>query len=244
LRNASVTKEEMLATSAAATGARAKGRKLLVIQDTSELNFSGHALSKRGFGSVGNGKDIGFFIHPQLVVDALTGGVLGLAGARMINRTGGAASDRRKRQADEKESHRWLLGAQSAGAVLSAAAEITVVADRESDIYDEFARRPANVHLLTRVAQDRALADGGRLFAFAAALPETMRYEIDVPAKGARAARKAVVSLSFGKAEIARPANALDKSVASSVTLSIVDVREIDPPAPRARARRARPSCL
>ncbi len=230
LRNPSVTKEEMLRTAAAATGARVGARKVLVLQDTSELNFSGHTLSKQGFGTVGNGKDIGFFIHPQLVVDALTGGIIGLAGASMINRTEGATTARRQRKADDKESRRWLLGAQTAGEVLGAAEEITVVADRESDIYDEFARRPAAVHLLTRLAQDRALVGGGRLFAFAGALPEAMRYEIDVPAKGARAARKAMVSLSFGKAEIARPANGADNSLAPSVSLSIVDVREIDPP--------------
>lgn len=229
LRNPGVTKEEMLRATAAATGAPVAARKVLVLQDTSELNFSTHALSKQGFGTVGNGKDIGFFIHPQLVVCALTGGIIGLAGASVINRTGGAATDRRKRAADDKESRRWLLGAQTAGDVLGAAEEITVVADRESDIYDEFARRPANVHLLTRLAQDRALVDGGRLFALAGALPEAMRYEIEVPAKGARAARKAMISLSFGRAEIARPAHA-DKGLAQSVPLSIVDAREIDPP--------------
>jgi hypothetical protein len=231
LRNPSVTKEEMLRTTASATGARVAGRQVLVIQDTSELNFSGHALSKQGFGTVGNGVDIGFFIHPQLVVDALTGGIIGLAGASVINRLEGATTDRRKRTAEDKESRRWLSGAQTAGEVLAQAAEITVVADRESDIYDEFARRPANVHLLTRLAQDRALVDGGRLFAFAAALPEKLRYEIEVPAKGARPARKAVVSLSFGKAVVARPANGADKTLAKSVALNIVDVREIDPPA-------------
>lgn len=231
LRNDRVTKEEMLSTTAAATGARVAGRKVLVIQDTSELNFSSHALSKQGFGTVGNGVDIGFFIHPQLVADALTGGIIGLAGASVINRLAGAATDRRKRKADDKASRRWLTGAQTASEVVAQAAEITVVADRESDIYDEFARRPANVHLLTRLAQDRALIGGGRLFSFAAALPERMRYEIEVSAKGARPARKAIVSLSFGEAAVARPVNGADKTLARSVSLNIVDVREIDPPA-------------
>jgi hypothetical protein len=231
LRNPNVTKEEMLRATAGATGARVAGRQVLVIQDTSELNFSGHVLSKQGFGTVGNGVDIGFFIHPQLVVDALTGGIIGLAGASVINRLEGAKPNRHKRKADDKESRRWLQGARTAGEALAQAAEITVVADRESDIYDEFARRPANVHLLTRLAQDRALANGGRLFAFAAALPEKLRYEIEVPPKGGRPARKAVVSLSFGKAEVARPANGADKTLAQSVSLNIIDVREIDPPA-------------
>jgi len=231
LRNPSVTKEEMLRTTAAATGLRVGGRHVLAIQDTSELNFSSHTLSKRGFGTVGNGVDIGFFIHPQLVVDALTGGVIGLAGASVINRLEGATKDRHKRKADEKESRRWLLGAQTAGEVLAQAAEITVVADRESDIYDEFARRPANVQLLTRLAQDRALVGGGRLFAFAQGLAEQLRYEIDVPAKGAKPARKAVVSLSFGKTEVARPVNGIDKTLPPSVALHIVDVREVETPA-------------
>ncbi len=215
----------------ASTGARVAGRSVLVILDTSELNFSSHALSKQGFGTAGNGADIGFFIHPQLVADALTGGIIGLAGASVINRLEGAATGRRKRKADDKESRRWLMGAQTAGEVLAQAAEITAAAGRESGIYNEFACRAANVHLLTRLAQARALAGGGRLFSFAAALPERMRYAIEVPAKGARPARKAVVSLSFGKAEAARPANGAGKSLAKSVTLNIVDVREIEPPA-------------
>ena len=58
----------------------------------------------------------------------------------------------------------------SASQVLHEAARITVVADRESDIYEEFARRPANVHLLTRAAQNRlietATGQTTSLFAF------------------------------------------------------------------------------
>jgi len=59
LRNDAVTKEEMLRTAGAATGLKAGARHVLVIQDTSELNFSSHGLSKNGFGTVGNGVDTG-----------------------------------------------------------------------------------------------------------------------------------------------------------------------------------------
>ncbi len=44
------------------------------------------------------------------------------------------------------------------------AACVTVVVDRECDIYDEFALRPANVELLIRCHHDRMLADGTRLY--------------------------------------------------------------------------------
>lgn len=230
LRNPAVTSHEMLTTAGQATGARVGGRRVLVIQDTTELNFSAHKESKRGFGTVGNGVDIGFFVHPQLVVDAATGGLIGLAGASILNRTQGVTTARRKRSLENKESRRWLAGAETASAVLANALEVTVVADRESDIYEEFARRPANVHLLTRAAQDRAIVEGGCLFAFAAGLAERTRYQIDVPAKGSRPARKASVRLAFGTVTIKRPATA-SRDLPAIVSLQVVDVRELDPPA-------------
>ncbi len=231
LRNPGVTKEEMLATAGMATGARVGGRRVLALQDTTELNFAGHVASKRGFGTVGNGIDIGFFLHPQVVVDALTGGIIGLAGASILNRTERPSQERRARTLEEKESQRWLEGAETAGRVLAEALEITVVGDRESDIYEDFARRPANVHLLSRAAQDRVIAEGGCLFAFAASLPERTRYAIDVPAKGGRPARKASVAIGFGAVSIKRPRNGANPGLPASIPLHVVDAREVDPPA-------------
>ena len=61
LHNDAVTREIMLSTVADHTAIAARGRHVLAIQDTTELNFSGHASSKRGFGVVGNGRTSGFF---------------------------------------------------------------------------------------------------------------------------------------------------------------------------------------
>ena len=95
LHNAAVTREIMLATAAGHTAVAARGRHVLAIQDTTELNFSRHAKSKRGFGVVGNGRDIGLFLHPVIVVEAgdgdprqvgHAGGILGLADANIYSR--------------------------------------------------------------------------------------------------------------------------------------------------------------
>jgi hypothetical protein len=230
LHNPAVTVAEMLDRAGAATGERAGGRRVLVIQDTTELNFAGHQASKRGFGTVGNGVDIGLFLHPQLVLDARNGAIIGLAGAGLHNRNQRPEQPRRARALAEKESRRWLEGAETAGRVLAGALEITVVADRESDIYEEFARRPAHVHLLPRAAQDRAIEGGGRLFAFAAGLPERTRHRIEVPAKGPRPARQTEVSVSFGAVSIKRPQTGADRALPAAIGLHVVDVREIDPP--------------
>jgi hypothetical protein len=230
LANPKVTTREMLATAGRQTGARAAGRHVLAIEDTTELHFATHEASKRGFGKGGNGVDLGLFLHPVLAVDAEHSGIIGLVDCIVLNRTAGKVTDRRQRGADDKESRRWGQGAETAADLLSSAACITMVADRESDIYDLFARRPASVHLLCRSAQDRGLVEGGLLSRHCAGLPEQDRATIEVPPRGRHPARLASVAVRFDAVALQRPQTA-DKALAQSVTLSVVDVCEIDPPA-------------
>jgi hypothetical protein len=230
LHNENVTMEAMLAEAAEQVGLRASGRDVLVIQDTTEINYAHHAKRKRGFGKVGNGEDIGLFLHPLLVLEASTGGILGLAGCQILNRRRRVQLPAIKRPLSKKESRRWLAGAQQAGLALEAAASVTVVADRESDIYEEFACRPDNVHLLTRAAQDRLLADGRHLFEAARSYAEAARYMIDVPAKGKRKARQTMVSLRYGEVTLCRPRRCLNAKVQENVRLAVVHVEEIAPP--------------
>ena len=160
LRNSEVTMSAMLTAAGRATGERVGGRHILAIQDTTELNFSAHRRRKQGFGTVGNGVDSGLFMHPVVAVDAATGGIMGLAGARVLNRTERRRTPRRKRVLSDKESRRWLDGAETAGRVLCGALSITVVADRESDIYEAFALNPDGVELVIRAAHDLAPSSG------------------------------------------------------------------------------------
>jgi Transposase DDE domain len=225
-----VSHGEMLVSAGRVTGQRAAGRHVLAIQDTTELNFPAHNASKRGFGRSGNGQDIGLFIHPTIAVDARSGGMIGLVGAQLINRTGGKLSDHKRRPIEAKESHRWLAATGEAGEVLAAADMITVVADRESDVYDQFACRPPGVHLLSRSAQDRALTSGRLLSEAIAAWPEQHRELTAVPEVAGRPGRDAWVALRFGAVALRRPA-AADRRLAASVDLHVVDVIEIEPPA-------------
>jgi hypothetical protein len=230
LDNRAVSRHEMLVAAGRQTAARAAGRHVLVLADTSEFNYAAHTGSKRGFGTVGNGKDIGVFVHPLVAVDAEQGGVIGLVGAEVINRTGGKPEDHKTRPADEKESRRWLTGMETAGEVLADAAMITGVEDREGDIYDQFARRPDNVHLLVRAAQNRSVGSGEKLFERRAKWREAGRYSIQVPAKrGLYKRRIAKVSVRFGEVTVRRPAGA-DKALPAQLTLRVVDVREENPP--------------
>jgi len=202
LHNEAVTVAEMSACAAARTAERVAGMDILAIQDTSELVFGGKAARGRGFGPVGRGGALGgLCLHSVLAVDAVTGEIAGLVHMQVSNRDQGKVGARRERATADKESQRWLDGMAQAGVVLSQAARITVVADRESDIYEEFACRPANVHLITRAAQDRRIrtAAGGetRLFAFADGLPEAERLRVIIPAAPGRPRRETELGLRF-----------------------------------------------
>ena len=110
--------------------------------------------------------------------------------------------------------------------------EITVVADREADIYEEFALRPPETHLVIRAMQDRRLACGGTLFACAESLPELGRLSVDLPAAPGRLARTAILVLRACPVVIPRPERRLAEAarLPETVAVWLVDAREVDPP--------------
>jgi hypothetical protein len=115
--------------------------------------------------------------------------------------------------------------------ICTQARQITVVADRESDIFEAFARRPAEVDLLVRAAQDRSLEDGGRLFAQADALAPVARATPELPAKPGRRARQATMAVRYMSVDLAKPQNGKLAHAPPSVSLNLVDLREVDAPA-------------
>ena len=190
LNNKSVTSPEMFSTAAARTSERCAGRSVLVIQDTTAVNSKGGD---------------GLYLHPTLVVDADDGSIVGLAHAQFLQRQSGRKADRRQRAIKDKESQRCLHGAQAPARICQTAREVTVVADRESDIYAAFALRRPTVHLLVRAAQDRSLEDGERLFARIDALAQAGRVKLCLPAKAGRPAREATLAIRYSRVELARP---------------------------------------
>lgn len=90
-RNPRVTADEILRSVAERTGSAAAGRHVLLIEDTSEINYEAKAGRKRGLGRVGNGSDVGLFVHPALRSTPATAASSGLQGLR----SGGEPGSRR-----------------------------------------------------------------------------------------------------------------------------------------------------
>lgn len=232
LDNPRVTVEALLAGWGERTALAAAGRHVLAIQDTSEIHFRTTAERQRGLGEIGKGVGRGVLLHAMLALDAATDSCLGLVAGQIWTRPGRITVAHNKRPLAEKESQRWLGTAERAKEVLAGAAMVTVIADRESDIYTEWATLPArHFHLLTRSMQDRRLAGGGSLYEAGARLPVAAITDIALPARADRPARTAKLALRFGSVTLRKPCGTLEKGLPKTVTLSLVEVVELDAPA-------------
>jgi hypothetical protein len=214
------------------TSAAVAGRHVLAIQDTSEFNFRTKPGRRRGLGEIGKGSGRGVIAHVMAAVDAESGHCLGLVSGAIYTRKGRVKTPHAKRSLKDKESRRWLETAQAAKSKLAEAARVTVVADRESDIYAEWAQLPeANFHLLTRVMHDRAVIGGGLLSEAANRFTFVASRAVSLTATPLRAARRAELSLRFGEVQVRRPPSPGQKGLPKSVKLTLVEVVEREPPA-------------
>lgn len=236
--NPRVSAEEILATAGARTAEVAAGRHVLLIEDSSEINYQAKAGRKRGLGTVGNGTDAGLFVHPALAIDGGDGTVLGLAGATIWQRRAAKQANYQELAIEAKESYRWLKTIMLSRPQLERAELVTVIADREADIYEMLARVPdARTHVLIRANHDRALClaeggrRGGRLFAMLDTQPEAGRDSFELPARRGRAARQVTLAVRFMASELRQPARGADPRDPPFVRINAVEVREIDPPA-------------
>lgn len=253
LRHPKVTVERLVAGWSEGTAAAVAGRHVLAIQDTTELHFRTNRDHDRGLGAIGNGIGRGVLLHPMIALDAGTGECLGLAGGRLWNREPPRPGPRLpkknngRRPLAEKESRHWVETAQDAKAILSSAATVTMIADREADLYPLWASVPGpNIHVLGRIFHDRKRVGGGTLYTAAAAWPVLGRREIAVRERPDRPARKAALEVRAGEVVIARPMEPRKSALPEQIALTLIEVIE---PAPTAcssspPSRRAPPSSL
>jgi hypothetical protein len=189
------------------------GAHYLVFQDTTQPNFEHNRSNITDFEQLGvlaDRRSLGFFLHPALVVQADTGRCIGYSHVHTWSRQAEAA-DKNQRQykkqpIEEKESFRWLQAAQVSKQVLSQAASLTVVCDREGDIGEFFLQVPdERTHLLVRSNADRQLAQGaGKLSVLLGELPEMSHYSLKLrgDVRTGREGRQAQMSLRWAQVEL------------------------------------------
>lgn len=229
LANRRVTVKALIEGWSEGTSVACAGLHVLAIQDTSDLSFRTTPQTRRGLGPLGKSRH-GLLLHAMLAVDAGGDGLLGLVAGEIWNREGLVETPHSERLFKDKESQRWLSTAKAAKAVLSQAAMVTEVSDRESDIYAKWALVPhPNFYILTRAMHDRSIKEGGRKLSSAALLPAG-EADIELRERPGRPARTAHLVTRYGKVTLKRPKNTLEEGLPKTVTVTLVEVMEVGAP--------------
>lgn len=165
--NQKVTSDLVLASHRDATIRRmAKHDKVFLVQDTTELDYTGKA-SAQSVGSLGwGGNRRGMFAHVSLAVTPQRV-CLGVTDAAFWSRDDNEPDNdaRKQKPIQEKESFRWVEGYDDAGKIAAQMPETMVVmmADREGDIYELFLKWQnqnefSRAEFIVRACQNRKLA--------------------------------------------------------------------------------------
>ena len=217
-------------------GRLCKGRHVLCIQDTTEFNLSGQqgrVKASSGLGKTTKEGIPGFMLHSSLVADANSGSALGYSYIKAWEREEDAP-DRHIRKykqlpIEEKESYKWIEASMQTKELLKQSETITIIADRESDIYDLLATVPdQKVHLLIRSNANRQILQGGTLVDYLNSLPVMDHYNLMVrgDVRKSNEKRTAIMELKWGKVAVIKPQKCRNKALPSSKQLYVVEVKE------------------
>ena len=165
----------------------------------------------------------------MIAVDVETEAVIGLVAA-IWTRSAKCKLARRQRAFAEKESARWHAGCEAAAAILCEASSVTMVSDRESDIYPLFARRPPGLDLIVRTAHNRNLVDGGGVFEALAEAASLGTSEVRVARRGPGEKNTHRPGQTARRYGAHRPPEQSFGRPPRSIELTLVEAREIDAP--------------
>jgi hypothetical protein len=178
---------------------------VLCLQDTVQLTYPTHSVKKNDFGPTGDADTQGLFVHPGIIVDASNRDVLGMSSVLTWCRDEEASLDK-NRPIEEKESIRWIDTALAAKQKITNAEILTVIGDRESDIFELFERVPdEKTHLIVRASHDRKLATDEKISERLANGSVMGTHEVELPAiTGKRQARTANLEIKYTQLELCR----------------------------------------
>jgi hypothetical protein len=213
------------------------GQDVIVLQDTTEYNYQ-HLRRRHksdSLGVVGNNSDVGYFAHPAICFDASSRLPQGISYCKIWSRDPNRQEkDKWKYKnipIEDKESYRWIEAVEQTKVVLSQAAHITFISDRESDIYQLLSRAPdERTDLIIRSRDDRKLYDrSGTMTELLNELPHGGNYRIKLQGdyRKQRKKREALLNIKWSEVIIRKPdpiaKSQIDKEF---VVLTVVEARE------------------
>jgi hypothetical protein len=217
---------------------RIKDKDLICVQDTTEYNYNHHKaiLKDNQLGTISDNSSLGLRVHPMLVMDR-NGFPYGISSLQILNRVN-KIQDRHERNyrrlpIEQKESYRWLKSIVETKDRLSKSKSITIVSDRESDIYQLWSRTlDSKTHLVIRTAFQRKFIDDKDEQLQPASPPALMgKQQLYMPGKFGKAdkSRTAELEIYSQQAYTLKPRGLKENKTQDrdKIPLYVVTVREV-----------------
>ncbi len=237
-----VTHAEVLRPHVDRTLDRMRGHEgvVLVLHDTTELDYSGLTSLKDDLGQIGNGGGRGYKCHNSLAVAAESREVFGLTHQILFCRPRVAKGEKksaRLRRAT-RESRLWKQGSEALPAAPPGRLWVDV-ADRGADTTEFLDFEEARgKNYLVRSQHNRWVLRGHdgdtepvKIHDRLRALPEAGRRTVDLSARGGRAARTATVAVAWAAVRVLPPRQPRGEERGTPLAVWAVRVWELDRPA-------------
>jgi transposase-like protein len=198
----------------------ATAQRVLIVHDTTELDFTDHPAVHDELGPIGTGAGVGLLQHNSLAFDPESKQILGLVHQQLERRQPRPPRETRHERAlrPHKESRLWLAGFRGVGRAPLGSRWIDVC-DRGADYFEAMQQaRQLGHEFLLRVRQDRrvlvpavdaatgVVADELQtLHQAIAAIPAATTKAVRVASKGGRPGRTATVQVGYAMVRLQPP---------------------------------------
>jgi hypothetical protein len=210
---------------------------VLIIHDTTQLDFTNHAAVRDQLGPIGDDGGCGFLQHNSLAIDPTGPAVLGLIHQQTFVRAKAPADETRgqRQQRTARESARWAAGLRGVGPAPAGTCWVDIC-DREGDFFELLATaRLLHHHFLIRLCQNRRVErddddDATHLLTAARGLPAAAADVVSIASRGGRPARLARVQLASTSLRLPPPVKDQKWRGHPPLVLTVLRVWEPEPP--------------
>lgn len=216
---------------------------LLLLEDTTQLTYN-HLRDKlvdpSGLGGTYayNSRYYGYLMHLTIGIDAVADFPVGIADVQYWHKAAGMEGyDQRKGASlpiEKKSSYRWISAALAGAKRIGPSIAKTVIADRESDIYEAFCQwQAAGLDFIVRSQFDRKItASAGKLRAYLDQMPAKGEYELSIESdkRSGQTSRMARMELRFGPITLERGYKAKSSRIQDypkELDLYVLEAKEI-----------------